>query len=461
MEKRGTEKKIKSKKVWCIVGYAMVPVFFAILYLLMTETYEDIMQGNSEATMSVGGIINRIYNYIPRLGEFYQHIAVHFMTPQVSFGLDMIFRLITAAIASGTVYLSAMFIMGRKLRLEYKDVAICLSVLLLIMISIFSEAYTYRFSYANNYVLGLLVAVAFLMPFRMKMVGDKWWKIAGVLVLGFMFGISTELAPVAVLILIGGWTAILMIRRKIMWKELWGREYRLQLMAMVGLLAGLAFFYIGGGLGMRTGGGYASVYDYVSPMGVLHDPVTTVFKLMHHVWYNIRYVFFAIPMMGGIIFVEATIFKKEKEYLFWQIMLALFCILFVGATSLIAVHDDLYPRFMVPMFVAIVLSMLLLVRHILEYAKVPERTLKKFAIVTIALGGVLIVDTTFAFTLYKVTMAPKLEAIHFNPGGDLTIDAVNETTMIPSPIFNLKQLPPFDWGPAADYAKFGLGISQP
>ena len=141
-------------------------------------------------------------------------------------------------------------------------------------------------------------------------------------------------------------------------------------------------------------------------------------------------------------------------------MLALFCVLFVGATSLIAVHDDLYPRFMVPMYVAIVLSMLLLVRHILEYAKVPERTLKKFAIVTIVLGGVLIVDTTFAFTLYKVTMAPKLEAIHFNPGGDLTIDAVNETTMIPSPIFNLKQLPPFDWGPAADYAKFGLGISQ-
>ena len=137
-----------------------------------------------------------------------------------------------------------------------------------------------------------------------------------------------------------------------------------------------------------------------------------------------------------------------------------FCVLFVGATSLIAVHDDLYPRFMVPMYVAIVIATLLFVKHIIEYAKISEKILKRFAIVTVVCGGVLIIDATFAFTLYNRTMAPKLEAIHYNPGGDLVIDRVEKTTMIPSPIFNLKQLPPFDWGPAADYAKFGLGITQ-
>lgn len=459
MKKRGDIDKDNFKKWFCIIGYVMVPVFFVILYFLMTETYEDIMQGNSEASMSVGGIIDRIYNYIPRLGEFYQHIAVHYMTPQLTFGLDMVFRLITAAVASGTVYLSAIFVVGRKLKLDYKDVAICLCVLLCIMISIFSEAYTYRFSYANNYVLGLLAAVAFILPFRLKMLGNKWWKLLSVALLGFAFGISTELAPVAFLILAIVWVGIELLRKRITWGDLFS-TYRLQTTAMLGLVAGLAFFYIGGGIGMRTGGGYANVYDYVSPMGILKDPLTTAFKLVHHVWYNIRYIFFAIPLMGMFIFLEIVLFKKERVYLFWQVMLTMFCVLFVGATSLIAVHDDLYPRFMIPIYVAIVLAALLFINHVIEYANVGERILKRFAIITVACGGVLIVDTTFAFVLYNRTMAPKLDAIHYNPGGDLVIDRVEETTMIPSPIFNLKQLPPFDWGPAADYTKFGLGIER-
>ncbi len=455
MEKRGAEKKENFKKYLCIVGYVMVPLFFALLYLLMTETYEDIMQGNSEALMSVGGIMDRIYNYIPRLGEFYQHIAVHFMTPQASLGLDVVFRLITAGIATGVVYLSTVFILGRKPKLEYKDMSIYLAVLLFIMISIFSEAFTYRFSYANNYVLGLFVAVAFLVIFRLKMMGDKWWKLFGVAVLGFAFGISTELAPVAFLILVCGYAIVKMARKELPIKELWGK-YRLQTMATIGLIAGLAFFYLGGGLGMRTSGGYASVYEYISPMGIFHAPLETVYGLVHHLWYNIRYIFFAIPLMSIYIFVEATLFKKERVYLYWQTMLTAFCVLFVGATSLIAVHDDLYPRFMVPMFVAIVLATLLFVCHIIEYAKVPEKTLRRVAMTTVVLGGVLIIDMTFAFTLYNRTIAPKLEAIHYNPGENLVIDHVEKTTMIPSPIFSLKQLPPFDWGPAADYAKFGL-----
>ena len=223
MKKRGVEKKTKYKVILCVVGYAMIPLFFVLLYLLMTETYEDIMQGNSGASKSVGGIINEIYNYIPRLGEFYQRIAVHFMTPQVSLGMDVVFRLITAMIASGTIYLSAVFIMGRKLKLEYKDVAICLSVLLFLMISIFSEAYTYRFSYANNYVLGLLVTVACLLPFRLKMDNNKWWNVVGCLIVGFLFGISTELAPVAFLILVMGWVIVKFFKKEIIWKDLWGK----------------------------------------------------------------------------------------------------------------------------------------------------------------------------------------------------------------------------------------------
>ena len=454
--KRGN-KKDSCKKWLCIIGYAIVPTFFVILYLLMTETYEDIMQGNSEALLSVGGILNKIYNYIPRLGEFYQHIAVHSMTPQLTFGWDMFFRLITATVASGVVYFSAVFVLGRKPRLQYKDVIVYLGVMLLIMVSIFSEAFTYRFSYANNYVLGLLAAVSFLVLFRLKLKGDKWWKLLGVVLLGFSFGISTELAPVAFLILVGLWTLIKVIKKEIILKDLW-EKYRLQSFAVIGLIAGLAFFYLGGGMSVRTGGGYAEVYEYVSLGGLLHNPVETVYMLVHHLWYNIRYLFFAIPLMLLFIFVEASLFKKEKnKYLRWQVLLFGFCVLFIGATSLIAVHDDLYPRFMVPVFMAIVLAMMLFVEHIIDRAKLPEKVLRRSTIVVTVLGGILVIDMAFAFGLYNYQMALKLDAIHHNPGGTLVIDNIDGSyKMIPSPIFNLKQLPPFDWGPAADYTKFGL-----
>ena len=138
-------------------------------------------------------------------------------------------------------------------------------------------------------------------------------------------------------------------------------------------------------------------------------------------------------------------------------MLLGFCVLFVGATSLIAVHDDLYPRFMLPVFVAILLSSMLFVQHVTTQAKISEKHQKYAAITTVALGAILVVDTGFAFTSYNISMKPMLEAIHHNPGAELIIDPLDgKYTMTPSPIFRLKQLPPFDWGPSNSYMKFGL-----
>lgn len=456
MKERGRNKRSFERKI-CVLGYALVPLFFVVLYLLMTETYEDIRQSNIDATLSVGGIVDSVYHYIPRLGEFYQHLAVHYMTPQASFGPDLVFRLLTAAVASGTVYMSTVFVLGRKLKIQYEDVVIYLGIMLFMMISIFSEVFTYRFSYANNYVLGLFVTIGFLLLFRLKLSGNKWYKIFGGIVLGFAFGISTELAPVAFLILVGVYTVVKILKKEISWSDLWGK-YRLQTFAVIGLVAGLAFFYLGGGMTARTDGGYAKVYEYVSLSGLLHNTVETVYTLVRHLWYNIRYVFFAIPLMTLFIFVEATLFKKEKaKYLWWQVLLFAFCVLFFGATTLIAVHDDLYPRFMVPVFIAIMLSTMLFIRHIVEYGKVSEKSLRVTSVVVVSLSVILTFDMAFAFISYNRTVAPALEAIHYNPGNELIIDQIEGNyTMVPSPIFSLKQLTPFDWGPSMDYAKFGL-----
>ena len=433
-----------------------MPLFFILLYFLMTETYEDVIQRNWGAGMTLGGIMDGVYNLLPRLGEFYQRIAMHYMTPQLSFGLDLLFRLLTAAIASGVIYFAAVFVVGRKMKFEYKDVIIYLGIMIFLMLSIFSGAFTYRFSFANNYVLGLFTAVCFIVLFRLRLLGDRWWKLLGAFVIGFAFGISTEIAPVACLILICVWFVVKMIRREISWRDLRGR-YRLQTLAVLGLVAGLVFFYLGGGIGVRTSGWYADTYDYVSPIGIFSDPISTVFRLVQHVWYNVRYIFFAIPLMLGFIFVETTLFKKRnKDYLFWQVMLFVFCVLFVLATSLIAVHDDLYARFMVPVFIAINMATMLFVYHVLEYAKVSEKSLKVSAIVLVTVGVVLVIDMTFAFALYNRTMAPRLESVYDIIQADEASEYADGTMMIPSPVFNLEQSSPYDWGSPSDYIKFGL-----
>lgn len=455
------EKKVQKNNKWnlekkiCLFGYLLIPIFFVVLYFFMTETYEDIMQHNSNINQTVPEIVDGIYHYIPRIGEFYQRIATHYMTEQVSFGADMIFRLITAAFASGMVFLSAVFILGRKLKLQYKDMIISLAVLLAYMISAFSEAFTYRFSYANNYVLGILLILGVLVAFRLGFKGDKWYKVLGALLLGFVFGISSEVAPVAFLCLVALWCVVKIFKKEFIWKNIFGK-YRFQTFVVIGIIAGLVFFYLGAGLGKRTSGAYAEIYDYVSPMDLLITTRATISKIWQHFWYNIRYIFFAVPLMVIYVVMELKVFKRENKYLFWQMMLMAFCVVFVGASSLIALHDDLYCRFLLPVFAAIVLASGMFVWRMFEYTKAKEKGLRISAVAMSGVSVLLIVDTCVAFGTYRVEMQPKLEAIHYNPEGALIIDPVEQyIDMQPSSVFRLKQLTPFDWGLDSSYTKFG------
>lgn len=447
----------KKEKVLCLVGYALVPVFFVALYFLMTETLEDIIQADWGKNMSIGGILRGTYNVVPRLGEYYQRIAVHYMTPQLSFGLDMVFRLITAIAATGLIYLTTAFVVKRRPKLEYKDVLVYLGIMAFFMISIFGETFTYRFSIANNYIWGMLSAIAFLMIFRIPVQCNKWWKFVLTFLLGFAFGISTEIAPVLILGVIVVYILAKICREKSKTKEVLVR-YRSQIIALVGLLVGIGFFYLGSGLSARTSGWYAETYDYVSLMGIFANPISTIRGLVGHVWYNLRYVFFAIPLMLSYIFIEATLLRKDKQSeLFWQIILFVFCILFIGATSLIAVHDDLYVRFMVPVFFALVIATMMFVVHVLDFAKIAQKKLSVSAIIMIGLNTVLIADMVFAFTIYNRLLAEKLETAYYDPDRLLLIcEDEEEVPMSSSPIFNLEQGSPFGWGDPKNYTKFGL-----
>lgn len=99
--------KIKNKKlekIICITLFAFVPIFFITLYMLMTETYEDIAQRSYHIGSDIPIIFREIYEFIPRLGEFYQRISIHFMETQAQFGIGMAFRLMLGIFAWGLIY---------------------------------------------------------------------------------------------------------------------------------------------------------------------------------------------------------------------------------------------------------------------------------------------------------------------------------------------------------------------
>ena len=450
-------------KAICICGYLLVPIFFVSLYFLMTKTYEDFAQGNTDAGQSIFVVLDHVYHYLPRLGEFCAWVSSRFMTPQLSFGLDMVFRIITAVASSGLIYLATMFALGRKLKLQYKDVAIYLGIMFFLMISPFSEVFMYRFNYVSNYIFALLVTVGVLLLFRLNIKTTKWLQILGSGLLGFLFGFSTEITPIAVLILLAIYVIYKLYKKELNFRNLWNK-YRLQVFTVLGVLFGLIFFYSGAGVKAKIGMGanYANIYEYVALTQLFDNFWNTLYILLQHTWYNFRYIFFAVPLMLMYVLIEGTIFKKDQEgkYLFWQIILLGFSVLFIGTTSLIRVHDDLYARFMIPVFMAVILATALFISHVLNFEKILDSKLRITAIILIILNVIMIVDMSYAFVKYNRQVEGAINSIKFNQDElivELDNDEKSKYDMQESPIFRFKQLSPFDWEPTQgfNYMKFG------
>ncbi len=461
-----TAQSIKREKITCIIGYLLVPLFFVLLYCLMFMSYEDLHQSYTEANMSSPEIIHNIYFYIPRIGEFFQHLAVHNMSLSVSLGLDIIFRLLTATLATTLIYFCTYFILGKKPSLKYKDLLIYLGCFLILMVSEVSEVFTFRFSYANNYIIAALITVTFLLPFRLKTQQTKKWQIFGMLLLGILFGMSTEIGPLAILAILFVWLIIKIIKKQFHFKTFL-RQYKLQIIGIIGVLIGILIFYLGGGLKARTSGGYAEVYDYVSIFSIVKgDTFITIYKLWQHLWFNMRYLMFAPLIICIFILTESLIVKNNRKkdkkmpnHIFLYVTILAFCALYMGASCQIKVLDDMYPRYMFLVYVAIFMAVLAFINFLLDSFRLQEKPLRITNIVLIILSSVAIVDMSFAFVVYRIQIGDQLYKIQSNPGVGVFIkSSYNDVTMIPSPIFRFAQMTPFDWGNLGNgYMKYGYG----
>lgn len=444
-------RKLKRSQVICLISYLIVPVFFLVLYLAMTMNYEDIYQRAAYLDDSVGTVIYRIYHWLPRTGEIYQRLAVHLMTPQLSFGLDLIFRLAIAAMSSGLVYLLTVLVLGRRPRLVFRDTFIFLGLFICLLLLGSGEIFTFNFSYAHNYVIAVLLLVAFILPYRLQLSSRHPATMVGMLVLGILVGLSSEIIPVALLMIFAGFAIWqLVLHRDLRSVRQFWERYHLQVIGAVGIVCGIIIYYLGASLDSRVGGGYGTLYDYVSPFSVFTEPVATIGKLFDHLFYNIRYLHFAIILMAFIILLEyANYRKQQKQNLAFQVGCFAFCVLYVGATSLLAMHDDLYVRLMAPVYVTVYASVWMYTsRFLLARSIFTERTLRNFQLITAAVGVLMVVDLSYAMIRYNIKARPYLQ--------DITVDAEflpvfdpalvkGEQDMSPSPIFQFQQSSPFHW----------------
>ena len=444
------ENKNKKQRLISIACFLIVPLFFTILYSMMFMSYEDIFQKNMSANSSLTETWEYVYNYIPRIGEFYQRTAVRYMTITPSFGLDIFFRLMDVFFSTTLIYACTYFVLGRRPTIKTKDTIIYLLFFVTLLLSKTGENFTYRFSYVNNYILATLISIAFLLPFRLNIKNAKIYHCVAFAIIGFLFGISTEVMPIAFLIIATIYAIIKIKKTKTSIID-FIKQYRLQFIEVAGLLAGLAFFYLGAGLGTRTNGGYAEAYNYIGLGMLFHNPALFIYRYISHFWYNIRYIALSIPLICFIIF---DLIKRQKanksslthKTLFWVITIAIFNFLFICASSLIAVHDDIYPRLLMPVLLGDIAIVLLYANLIISKKEIATKLLRISSVVLLILCLGMTADMVLGFAYYHHSIGNDISKIQINGGETPDIELITtDVTMKSSPIFRFKQLTPFNW----------------
>lgn len=428
-----------------LVGYSLVAVVFVSLYTLMAMSGEDVLQANVFHSKDFTTILMDTYNYIPRIGEFFQKLAIIHFDYLASLKWNYIFRLFDAAIVWLLIYFISWICILRAPSLRYLDAVFFMAVFLMVMLSRFNDSFIAGFSHIHNYGLSLLIGVLFLAPYiigvKTSIGKNNYIRHITISCLGFFFGISFELTPIVFLILLAcNCIFIKMYRKKSITESL------LLISGAIGVILGLVFFYSGAGLGARTGGGYAEVYDYLSPSEIISNGfIWSIYSFAKHALYNLRYIFYVFPATAFFIIVSYSLRNKSeffKTSVILQVNILLFMVVYFSGTTLILVHDELYPRFMAPIYIAFVVSFLSFLRCVIRPINI--RVDIGTALYSMALGLVIIIgcDIYIAFNAYNSKLENEFSKINNAPEVEpycLSIEDVFALEMKPSAIFKFKQ----------------------
>lgn len=450
-------KKLLAKKpktnLWIgvLFGLSMMLVlgFFLVATLYMTMTGEDILHQNGAVDKGFYGTIASVYGFLPRVGEFFQRIVIRFYDYQTgSFNIGFLLRVIDAILCFSLIYLLTALSIGGRVKINLKNLIIFLSIFIVFITSIHNEIFMMRFSYLHNYIpiLLSLTLVAYIMFYSHigKSIHSRL-AIAGGFLIGLIFGASNEIAPIAFLLLV----AIYVFYSKFIDKRKVSNlisRFPTKSALVVGVVVGLIFLLSNGSIFSRGESAYGLVYDYVSISGLLSDTVYTLSKLLQHFIFNSRYLLLPLLAMAIFTLVELVWSKRGRQYNFVliQLFLLAFALLYMLAAAQINVLDDLYPRFMSPVFLAVVVSFMIFMARIIDLLKPKNIYLVIVAAPMILLVAVSVVDLAHGFSIANRDYGRKLEFIKNNSKREVCVDRGDYEKQHKSPIFKFTQIRPFE-----------------
>ena len=404
------------KKLLLATAYAVPVAFLIISYFLITVSGEDLYQG-AGTHMGAWSDAVRIFSVNGRLSDVYAWSAIKFFDYQFNFGWDTIFRVIDLAMGCGILYLMTRLALGRKPRLRLSDVLLWNAAAIMLFATPFGRVLYVGFSQIHNYAIILLLPLLFLWPFYRRMRGGKraWdWLLAIVmLIVGVAFGASSNLVPLATLgslVILAIWDKIR--RRKIDWRK-WLQTWRVT--GLIGAVIGICLsFFVGGGVGNYTQGGYAESYDYV--------PFGEVFSNLGRIWSHEVVNFGRLLMPIVVVLAALLIFYvilrvagvADRAKLTWRARRVICFATIFAIVYTLTMSQIKYPyRLASPAYVAAVIVVLTVFATVLRSMR--EAKWLSWAIVTIPIlgvsGALMIVHGVWQ-TNYRREMTAVLSEIH-------------------------------------------------
>ncbi|MFV0484948.1 MAG: hypothetical protein ACK5MU_01820 [Candidatus Saccharimonadales bacterium] len=343
--------------------YASIIGIIFYLYLTLPLSGEDLYQrSQSISQRSAGGImgvIDYVYHYIARLGEFWQRLAALKIDYATGFLPALLLRGFIATIVVAIPALGTAAILRRRPKITLHDASIFGLIFVALFGTMFRDPLVFGFSHVHNYAIAMFFALIFLLLMQKQKYSKPW--LVFLFFASIAFALSTELLPFVYLISL----VAVLIYKKIKKQKI--HPTAKIIIATIGVLIGMAIYYSGSNISHRIDGGYGEVYGYLSPFAIFTSPLTAIPSFAWHIIYNMR--FLAFPLILAIItaikiyFVRPTR-KSDLPDKSTNLMLVGTALLYVLGNTPIMVHDDLYARMMMAPFLALVLYFLNISKHI-------------------------------------------------------------------------------------------------
>lgn len=443
------------KKILTCLLYGLPVVFFATCYFLMTVWGEDIIQGAGTVPDIWNDLVGA-FQHNSRLSDMYAWTVINFFDFQYSFGVDTIFRLVDVAMATEIIYLLTALVLGRWPKWQLSDALIFALSFLLIFLT--PHGYTlYRgFSVIHNYLIIGLTTLLFALPFLRGASGEKvpgtykHWLAA--LAIGLIFGMSSNITPIAFLISF----ALVKLEQTYQVKS-WRKVWRLpswQIYMLSGMVVTLVIAYVfGAGVSSYANNPvYTGTYDYVALSEIWRNFGSALFRIVKHIAINFGYSFglcgLIVIVMGSAAAIVSRL--KGQKFHFWPKDQATgrkitLCVTFAAVYLLCGSQIMLPVRLALPAYLALVVAVVMLCKAWWLDAQLITVVVPAFLMITVVFIMV-VIKAKFALD-YRVEMGGVLTAIEKSEA---------ETVCISPLIAKPKKLPFINLGQDETFAEWAL-----